>query len=250
MSERRFTEKEASEIVRRAVETQTHLPREGASEGIGEQELRAAARELGIDSNAFERALGDHDRDPIPTKAGLFGGPFRHETEAILDGNIDDDVWEEVVSDLRRTFGEPGKVDKRGAAYEWLATAGGLANTTVTIRNVGNSARLSISCELAGVGFLTYLLTLLPTFVGVAVLSKVNLPLEFLWALGGMATLFLGARQLTVRSAARQKREIAGLTGRVRTLIEGRNLRDRLVSADAKPVDSATDEPISQSQIL
>lgn len=250
MSERRFTEKEAGEIVRRAVEAQTRLPRDGAGEGIGEQELRAAARELGIDSNAFERALGDHDRDPLPTKAGLFGGPFRHESEAILDGNIDDEVWEEVVSDLRRTFGEPGKVDKRGAAYEWLATAGGLANTTVTVRNVGNSARLSISCELGGVGFLTYLLTVLPTFIGVAVLSKVNLPLEFLWALGGMATLFLGARQLTVRSAARQKREIGTLVSRVRNLIEGRNIRNRVLSTGVKQEGLTVEDPLNQSQTL
>ncbi|HMS54338.1 MAG TPA: hypothetical protein PKA27_02965 [Fimbriimonadaceae bacterium] len=246
MSERRFTEKEASEIVRRAVEAQSRQAKDGSAEGIGEQELRSAAKELGISAEAFDAALGDHDHDPVSDRPGLFGGPFRHENDVILDGRIDDDLWEEIVSDVRKTFGEPGAVEKRGNAYEWVATGGGVLTTRLTLRNVGETSRLSISSQMEGLGFLTYLLGVLPVFIGVAVLAKLNFPYEFLWAIAGLTGIFSAARYLTIRSSRGQKKLINALISRIRGTVSGRL---RVEMSRPSTIEQPSTE-INQSQTL
>jgi len=241
MSERRFTEKEAGEIVRRAVESQSRLPRSTSGEGIAEQELRAAARELGIDDAAFDEAVEAQANGLQPAKAGLFGGPFRHESEVILDGPVDDACWEDIVAEVRRTYGEPGKVEKRGTTYEWVGTGGGLTNTTLTITEGNGCARLRLTAVLEGAAFIPYLLVLLPAFIGVAVLSKLNLPFEYVFAILNWVLPLLVARQVSVAASRAHRRRTQSLIAKVRKIVGGSELRRENLVATQASDDAGTD---------
>lgn len=232
MSERRFTEKEAGEIVRRAVESQSRVPRESSGEGIAEQELRAAARELGIDDAAFDEAVDAQEGSATPGKAGLMGGPFRYETEVILDGPVDDACWEDIVAEVRRTYGEPGKVEQRGTTYEWVGTGGGLANTTLTITQGKGSARLRITAVLEGAAFIPYLLALIPAFIGIAVLSKLTLPMEYLLGVLNWLIPIVVARQVCVAASASHRRRTQALVAKIRRKAGSSSVvRENLVAA-------------------
>lgn len=241
MRERRFTEKEAGEIVRRAAESQSRLPRDSSGEGIAEQELRAAARELGIDDVAFDQAVEAQESSPPPEKAGLFGGPFRYETEAILDGPVDDACWEDIVAEVRRTYGEPGKVEKRGSTYEWVGTGGGLANTTLTVTQGKGSARLRITAVLEGAAFIPYLLAVIPAFIGIALISNLKLPMEFMFGVLTWVIPFIAARQVCVAASRSHRKRTKSLVSRIRRKVGDAGLvRENLRATP--PLDQATED--------
>lgn len=241
MPSRRFTEKQTAEIMRRAAEIQA----QGAASpvGVSEDELRAAARELGIQGEALDAALASLEA-PEAARTGLWGGPFRREVDIVFEGQITDERWEEVLADLRRTFGETGQVDRRGNTYEWSGTGGGVDNNTVTVRQSGSAVRLSLTAEYSGLGVLAYLLSAIPMFVGVAVVAKTAPPAPWgglalaAWAVG----LLLSARTCGAWLSRRRGARLRSLAERLRAaLSDDAGLRDRLAAGSKGAEAAATD---------
>lgn len=238
-----------AEIIRRAVEIQSGQAGPTAREGISEDELRLAAAELGIDSGAITAALSSAETDADSGQSNLWGGPTRYESERVLNGTITEDQWEETVADLRRVFEEPGKIERRGDTFEWSGTGGGLSYNTITIRQSGDTVRLSSASTGAGLGTLAYILGIIPVFITVAVLSKVGLtaPQAALAILGAISLMLLAARQVTVASMRRRRRLIAGVFDRVQARLESSESDLRTNLAESRPRAPEAEGTLEQS---
>src|SRR5688572_19892997 len=110
MGSRRFTEKEAAAIMRKAAENQSRSGNSSSTEGFGEDELHAAARELGIESAAMDAAIESLDGPEESGRAGFFGGPFAFDEEIVVEGTMSEEKWEDILADIRKTFGEAGTI--------------------------------------------------------------------------------------------------------------------------------------------
>jgi len=235
--------------MRKAADVQAQAPVKGGSEGVTELELRAAARELGIQDSAIDAALESEDthRD---TKAGFFGGPFQQSSELVFDGSIDDDSWEEVLADVRKTFGETGTVSRRGSTYEWTATGGGVDASTFTVRQTGGTIRVNQTSDLSGLGVLGYVASILPMILSIAFFAKVQLPVpwEPILALAWVALMLIGARGWSTGLAKKRAKAIDGLMRRVQSRLETEpTLRDQL-ARDATNVSETEAEPIAEAE--
>lgn len=229
-----------AEIIRRAVEIQSGS---SSQEGISEDELRQAAAELGIESGALSAALSSADVSEATAKSNIWGGPTRSEAERVLNGTITDDDWEEIVSELRAAFEEPGTVERRGETYEWSGTGGGLEYNTITVRQSGKTVRLKAVSSGAGLGTLAYLLGFLPVFITVGILTKVGLtaPMMALAISATVALMFLAARQATISAIRRRRRIISNLFDRIQSRLESSSpdLRANLAKPQSAMINEA-----------
>lgn len=168
--DRQFSEKETAKILRRAAELQASVPSD-ASGRISETSLRDAARELGVDPKFIDEAIRQLEAGQGADNVGFFGGPSYTEIDRTFKGTITPDLWEDVLADLRKSLGEQGKVERRGDTYEWTGTGGGTTNMTFVMRQVGDSVRLQATAQLSGAGAVSYIIMMLPTFIGSAILA-------------------------------------------------------------------------------
>ena len=232
VASRRFTEKEAGALLRKAAELQA---KGSASEGISLEELRAAASEIGISPQTFAAAVEQMDVPAGPGKVGFWGGPSQFAHEQVIEGTLTEDGWEEILIDLRRTFGEQGTVNVRGTTREWTATGGGTAEVIFSARQVGGSVRFSGSSNLSGLGGVIYIVGTFPLLVLFAVLGKVfsssvSLGPAVVGALGAaFVTLgFLGLRKLFTGSCAGYQTKWSGFFARSAAKVSAGGVRAEL----------------------
>ncbi len=244
MSSRRFTEREAAAIVRKAAETQAKTTESSSNEGVTELELRAAAKELGIHGPAIDAALQTVGGQEENNRPGVFGGHFRHEVETVFEGTLSDETWEEILLEVRRTFGEVGTVERRGTTHEWSCIGGGIDKIIVTLRQTGNTVRLQISSDFRDKGFVGYLLTALPFFITVAVLSKVTLPgMWELWIGMALASVYLLiARGWTIATSRKRSRTISKLVRHVESILQTKDEQPKSIARTS--IRNLPEEPV------
>ncbi|MFZ4509063.1 MAG: hypothetical protein ACOYON_15350, partial [Fimbriimonas sp.] len=215
MASRRFTEKEATALLRKAAELQASGT--DSSAGISLDELRAAASEIGISPQTFAAAIEQYDTPEVPAKVGLFGGPSKFVHEQVVEGTLTEDGWEEILTDLRRTFGDQGTVNVRGNTREWMGHGGGLAEVTFSARQVGGSVRFSASSSLDGFAAMIYVIGTIPLLMGLGLAVKFlalgnipNIAMAVCWLFLGM----YGMRALFSRACVDYRAKWASLLSR------------------------------------
>ncbi len=249
MSSRRFTEKQTAEIMRKAADHQIQGLGKSESEGVTETELRAAAHELGIQDSAIDAALETLDAPALATKAGIFGGPFQQDEELIFDGSMSEEQWEEVFSDLRVVFREPGFVNQRGSTHEWTGTGGGVDANTFTVRQSGRTIRLKHMSDISGLGSLAYILSVIPMFISVGIFAKIQLPvvMEVVMGVVWVALLLFGARTLSTALARKRARTIHEMMQRIRGRLETpASVRANLAATAILPVETQPGEHVKE----
>lgn len=155
--------------MRKAAERQARGPVSSSGEGVSEGELKSAAKELGIEPAAIEAALREFDEVPMRERPHFFGGPYHREAEVVFDGVLTEERWEEVLLDIRKTFGEKGTTEQRGTTYEWSGTGAGTDFNTVTLRQTGGSIRMKVTSNFSGLGVIGFMMGILPGIIGMAV---------------------------------------------------------------------------------
>lgn len=239
--------------MRLAAERQAAGRSGGALEGVSEEELRAAATELGIASEVLDEILEEADRTALQEPAGLWGGPFSLESEAIFEGNLTDEAWEETVAELRQLFGETGTVEQRGNTREWAGTGGGMDANTVTLTQSGNSVRVRLQSRFSEGPILGYLIGSFLAVIGGAILGK--LLASALMGLGAVALIFGGivalTRVLSARSVRRRRDRMQSITSRLqrRLASQSTGMADRL-SNSTEPQPATLEAELEQHQDL
>ncbi len=120
-SDRKFSEEEFALILKTASEIQERPTSAGGGpDGISLDEIRAIAKEVGIDPSAVDRAAAMVPRAEMEGRiAKLMGGPTKYRLEHTADGKISEADLAKLLDAVRRAAGQHGKVEYGPRGFEW-----------------------------------------------------------------------------------------------------------------------------------
>jgi hypothetical protein len=213
IEERRFTDREVREILKRAVEA----PSRGLikSEGLSLAELQAIGEEVGIDPARVEDAARAVESRGVDRSGRLLGAPTVLNYERRISGSLAPEDTPEVLSVIRRTMGRQGEVNDVHGSLEWSAK-GDSGERYVTLSSRDGTATIRGSANLTNAAVLTYLpagiIGLITSIVGVVALAESGDLLGLVVSLAVLPVLYLVLRAVfrTVvgRDSARLQRTV------------------------------------------
>jgi hypothetical protein len=194
-----FSEKEAADIVRLAVEMQeSHTELASAyTPGITLDELKRVSAEIGVSEHFLEEALKRKGKAPANPQADPFKGTY----EKVLDGELDPDDFDLLLDEFKTIPNVPGpnQVGRRLNAKTMV----GIAQAEVTITSRNGRTRLRIDyIKNMGCVFLAIPLAFFG-FIAVMVAAESALP----WI--GLV-FFLGLIFSSVRGLSKANRYVDG----------------------------------------
>jgi len=116
VADRRYDDKEVGEILKAAAEMQSGLAKSGSADGLTLDELQRVAAEIGINPAHIGRAANELDSLPK--------GKSSNKSDSILleksiNGELSDEAWEELETELRRFTGSVGQTESSNGSREW-----------------------------------------------------------------------------------------------------------------------------------
>ncbi len=245
---RRYTEEEVAEIVRRASETEATTPTASGAMTIGGVEALAA--EVGIAPGTVRAAAADlvEPRAGAPPATPMkinrwINGPTKLRFERMVDGELPDSDWPELVDEIRRTLGNAGQVNQFGRSFSWTAgRSSSRFDLEVAVSVRGGRTRISLAESFGpmmgavfggigggmGGGGMGPIIGIFAGALHIPAAIPVIVPL---W----LATTFLTARTVFHRITGRRLRELEALADRLAALTR------ELIGA--RPVLGRTDRP-------
>lgn len=115
-----YNEKEIGAILKRAAELSMDEAGPNAA-GLSIEELQQVGNEAGLDPDLILKAAAELQQTGPKRTKNLFGGPVSYANDIVLDGEIDNATWEEMISAIRGTFKDPGVVSTREKVFEWTS---------------------------------------------------------------------------------------------------------------------------------
>jgi hypothetical protein len=212
IDERRFTDLEVSEILKKAVEKgpSRSLAR---GQGLSLAELKSIGSEVGIDPVRVEEAARSVIRDNESRSHGFIGASTILRSERRVEGEFRTTDAPEVLSIIRRTMGVQGEVSEVGGALEW-STKGDSVERFVTVSSKEGTVAIQGSSNLKGAARVAYgmgvLLSVPLTLVGIILDDASAAGLAF--ALAFLATVYLvlrtGLQKISTSEAAKLLRVV------------------------------------------
>ncbi|HRR09597.1 MAG TPA: hypothetical protein PLO56_12975 [Rhodothermales bacterium] len=143
MKERLYTEKETGALIQKAYALQQANDAQSGY-GLTEQELRNLAEEMGIQPQFLEEALQKQDANDAQKKIHLWGAPLQTTQEKMVEGDVSEDLWEEMVHKLRFTYKDQGRVERVGNTRDWIYASdhNEIAAMSITSKNGRTRIRL------------------------------------------------------------------------------------------------------------
>jgi serine/threonine protein kinase len=148
---RKYRPDEIEAIVNRAAELEVSNPTSSGSMTIGGVEQ--IARDVGIPAALVRKAertlLRTHSREsPLEQPKNNFwaGGPTRMLFERVVDGELDERDYSEVVDEIRRCLKEVGQVSQLGRSFTWVLNKGdsGIRNVEIVISIRSGKTRILV----------------------------------------------------------------------------------------------------------
>ncbi len=238
MSKKRlYSDKEISAVLKRAAELHRDQGPTDTS-GLTLAELEQIAAEVGIDPAFVKTAATELEEGRTDTDFHFWGGPLSVDLERIVEGEVSEAKWEEIVMEIRRIFGSAGKTGQLGRSLEWIHGDQTGERAHVTLSPMGGQTRIRIFTRMTdwAVGIHTPLVaaSTIPAIVLVALLQ-----------LGPV--LNTGVFLLTVAAAFMLARLAFGVLAR-RQERKARKLLARLDDLIAEP-EAAPAEPVEHTAI-
>jgi hypothetical protein len=154
IEERRFTDREVREILKRAVENGSANARV-TSRGVSLAELKTIGTEVGIDPARLEEAARAVTQGSAPGSNPIAGIPTFVHYERTVDAELDATQTAAIVSLIRRVMGVHGEASLVSGMVEWR-TKGGSVERLVSVSSNGGKTTIegSINLRQAAVGTL------------------------------------------------------------------------------------------------
>ena len=174
IDERKFTDQEVREILKKAVEK---APSRALvkTEGLSLAELKAIGEEVGIDPARLEGAARAVSLEGSDRPNRFIGAPTILNFERKVEGEFDPEDTPEILSLIRRTMGHQGEVDEIHGSLEWSAKAES-GDRYVTLSSRDGSTTIRSSANLTGAAVITYLpagiLGFITSLVGLITFAK------------------------------------------------------------------------------
>lgn len=218
---RTYNEREIGALMKRA--TEIHEASEGAPHRhLSLAEIEQLATELGVPAEALLAAALEleHGRSPS-RKKNLLGGPFVTDEMRVVNGEVSDSYWEDVVLDLRQATGRTGRISETGQAREWSYHMGegddgvNFTKTKVTVRPKDGQTSIHIRKQYGGLA-LWYPAALIPLVsLMLAVTNAFPGPEVGFPSLAAVMALMIVVRTLIASASDRKKDSIRKLADRL-----------------------------------
>jgi hypothetical protein len=155
VDDRKFTDEEVREILKRAVEKggSRSLAR---SEGVSLAELKAIGEEVGIDAQRLEEAAWAVARRGMHRPSTWLGAPTVLTFQRRVTGEVNPEDTPEILGTIRRIMGQQGEVDEIHGTLEW-AVKGDVGERYVTLSSREGITTITSSANLTNAAILTYL---------------------------------------------------------------------------------------------
>lgn len=155
IEERKFTDREVREILKKAVEK---APSRALvkTEGLSLAELQSIGQEVGIDPARIEDAARSVVFSSGNTANPIFGAPTVYHFERKAPGELDTEDTPEILSVIRRVMGRQGEADDVHGSLEWKAE-GDSGGRYVTISEKDGITTVTGAANLMNAAVLTYL---------------------------------------------------------------------------------------------
>lgn len=122
-NDRLYTEKEISKILKRAGEIQA-AEREKVTIGLSLEEIQQLAEEVGLEPDIIASVAEYIDVEPEKEETGFFASlmmPTKIDVEQVIQGEITEEDWPEIVSLIERTAAKSGASSQIGRMLEWTS---------------------------------------------------------------------------------------------------------------------------------
>ena len=154
IDERKFTDREVSEILRRAArDASSNAPVK--REGLSLTELKAIGAEVGIDPDRLASAAQAVALESGSRSSGLLGGPTVLNFERKVRGEVSPADTPEILSVIRRNMGQQGEASEIHGSLEWNAN-GDSGSRYVTLSSRDGTTTITSSANLSNMATLTF----------------------------------------------------------------------------------------------
>lgn len=192
---RHFSDEEFALVLRKAMELQDggsgfSLP----SEGLSLEDMKAVARDVGIDPALVDRAVSLLPDQTLSRVDRITGGPSRYRLEHSGSAVKKEDL-SRVLDLIRRETGHHGKVTTELDGITW-ETEGEVSQFHVTLspRDGGTEVRVAVNRDAAFL--LTWFFSVLGAMVGAGITGAIGQPETILGGLAIMGTALGGGLTL------------------------------------------------------
>lgn len=193
IDERRFTDEEVREILKKAVEKRASSTSLVKSEGLSLAELKVIGEEVGIAPDRLEDAARAVALGKVNQGNFILGGPTVLDFERKVPGELDPEDTPEILSLIRRTMGVQGEADEIHGSLEWSAK-GDQGQSYVTLSSRDGNTTIRGSSNLTNAAVLSYLpagmMGLIMTFAGFARFLKSGSEVAMILALVTIPILY------------------------------------------------------------
>jgi len=151
-SERKYSDSEVALILRRAIEMQQDPAVRG--EGLGLQELRGIAREIGVDPELVTAAANLVPAAGQGPLTRLLGGTFTHDFRVVHEPALSPGQLQGLVMALRGAIRHQGRTREVMGSLEWT-TVGGVSQVAVTATQNAGGTTIHVIADRTGSAILT-----------------------------------------------------------------------------------------------
>jgi hypothetical protein len=215
-SERRFTQQEFAQILRKAAELQESvIP--ARAEGFSLDEMEHIAAEAGIPAEHVRRAVALLDQPQLTLGERFLGGPANFRFEHEIAGNLGERTLQLMVDEARRALGKQGEVRLVLDELEW-EHKDEMSGVHLNIARRAEHTRVQLIAHFDH-GYVLMVLTpvvsLLVGGVAGVVLGLDSLPEIAAAASTALGAGILGMRAVWRRTTRRWRARLENLLGRV-----------------------------------
>jgi len=164
-----YNEKEIGSILKRAAEMSADDALSTGS-GLTIEELQQIGSEAGLNPDMVLKAAAELQRSGPERERNFFGGPISYSNELVVEGEIDAELWEEILASIRNTFKDPGSVTSRTNVFEWTSQSE-TEKAQVTAHVLDGKTRVSL--------FWAEPVVAVPMFVPAIIGTIISLPVTF-----------------------------------------------------------------------
>ena len=229
MSARRYSEQEVRKILELATRDRSvSAPASSASSasGLTLNEIQSIGAEVGIESGVVARAAAELDEHPDIQTRAVLGVPFATGMTVALPRALTEEEWDQLVAELRSTFGARGSVRSEGSYKEWR---NGNLHAVVERAPAGYRLRIATrkgnAAAVAGVGAMGIVAAAVTWATNFTFIDGSTFLPPLLFGGGGLTVLAANAARLP-RWAKRRQQQMQQVASVIRQILARDTTRD------------------------
>ncbi|MDZ7692921.1 MAG: hypothetical protein U5K69_17660 [Balneolaceae bacterium] len=247
-SDHLFNRDEISKIFKRAAELEHKDNIEDDSEGLTLQELQQVSTEVGIHPKYIQLAINQLQNPANSVTTNLLGGPFTYSYTDSARGSITEEVWEEIVSEIRKIHGGIGKTSRLGNTFEWEQRLKEVGYIQISLSPKRDHSKITIQANYNQHAFIVYFLSGAFSFMLLAgLLETLSLPriIQIIVIASGVAGIFGAARFYLSHWINKKRKTYSTLFRRLKELLYSKSDNKNIPTTAVPSGDQYRDDTIS-----